>query len=145
LLELLDRFAEAWNRHDLDALMSMMTDDSVFESSLVLRRMDSGATEGGGPRRVRRITNDSGRLVAEMEVADAQVGMIAAESIRQPRHPDQRGAALARRHACPAGAAATNALSAEVLVTDLGNGGGDASGFYSSAKRSTWRRERLSP
>lgn len=94
MLELLDRFAEAWNRHDLDALMSMMTDDSVFESSLVLRRMDSGATEGGGPRRVRRITNDSGRLVAEMEVADAQVGMIAAESIRQPRHPDQRGAAL---------------------------------------------------
>jgi steroid delta-isomerase-like uncharacterized protein len=33
LLELLDRFAEAWNRHDLDALMSMMTDDCVFEAS----------------------------------------------------------------------------------------------------------------
>ncbi len=32
-LELLDRFAEAWNRHDLDALMSMMTDDCVFEAS----------------------------------------------------------------------------------------------------------------
>jgi steroid delta-isomerase-like uncharacterized protein len=30
---LLDRFAEAWNRHDLDALMSMMTDDCVFEAS----------------------------------------------------------------------------------------------------------------
>ena len=33
LLALLDRFAEAWNRHDLDALMSMMTDDCVFEAS----------------------------------------------------------------------------------------------------------------
>jgi steroid delta-isomerase-like uncharacterized protein len=33
LLALLDRFAEAWNRHDLDALMSMMTDDCVFQAS----------------------------------------------------------------------------------------------------------------
>ena len=33
LRRLLDRFAEAWNRHDLDALMSMMTDDCVFEAS----------------------------------------------------------------------------------------------------------------
>jgi steroid delta-isomerase-like uncharacterized protein len=31
--ELLVRFAKAWNRHDLDALMSMMTDDCVFEAS----------------------------------------------------------------------------------------------------------------
>ena len=33
LLTLLDRFADAWNRHDLDALMEMMTDDCVFEAS----------------------------------------------------------------------------------------------------------------
>jgi ketosteroid isomerase-like protein len=33
LLTLLDRFADAWNRHDLDALMSMMTDDCVFQAS----------------------------------------------------------------------------------------------------------------
>jgi steroid delta-isomerase-like uncharacterized protein len=32
-LRLLERFAEAWNRHDLDALMSMMTDDGVFAAS----------------------------------------------------------------------------------------------------------------
>jgi steroid delta-isomerase-like uncharacterized protein len=32
-LELLDRFAAAWNRHDLDAIMSMMSDDCVFQSS----------------------------------------------------------------------------------------------------------------
>ena len=32
-IKLLDRFAEAWNRHDLEGLMSMMTDDCVFEAS----------------------------------------------------------------------------------------------------------------
>jgi steroid delta-isomerase-like uncharacterized protein len=30
---LLTAFAEAFNRHDLDALMSMMTDDCVFDAS----------------------------------------------------------------------------------------------------------------
>jgi ketosteroid isomerase-like protein len=30
---LLQAFAEAWNRHDLDALMSMMTTDCVFQAS----------------------------------------------------------------------------------------------------------------
>jgi steroid delta-isomerase-like uncharacterized protein len=30
---LLERFADAWNRHDLDALMAMMTDDCLFEAS----------------------------------------------------------------------------------------------------------------
>ena len=29
----LTAFAEAWNRHDIDALMSFMTDDCVFEAS----------------------------------------------------------------------------------------------------------------
>ena len=33
LLALLDHFADAWNQHDLDALMSMMTDDCVFDAS----------------------------------------------------------------------------------------------------------------
>jgi ketosteroid isomerase-like protein len=33
LLQLLQQFAEAFNRHDLDALMSMMTDAPVFEAS----------------------------------------------------------------------------------------------------------------
>ncbi len=31
--EALQAFADAWNRHDLEALMSFMTDDCVFESS----------------------------------------------------------------------------------------------------------------
>ena len=33
LTQTLDRFADAWNRHDVDALMSMMTPDGVFEAS----------------------------------------------------------------------------------------------------------------
>jgi steroid delta-isomerase-like uncharacterized protein len=31
--EFLQAFADAWNRHDLEGLMSFMTDDCVFESS----------------------------------------------------------------------------------------------------------------
>ena len=33
LLTLLNRFADAWNRHDLDGLMAMMADDCVFQAS----------------------------------------------------------------------------------------------------------------
>lgn len=32
-VEVLRAFADAWNRHDADAIMSFMTDDCVFESS----------------------------------------------------------------------------------------------------------------
>ena len=32
-VEALQAFADAWNRHDANALMSFMTDDCVFESS----------------------------------------------------------------------------------------------------------------
>jgi len=31
--ETLQAFADAWNRHDVDALMSFMTDDCIFEAS----------------------------------------------------------------------------------------------------------------
>lgn len=32
-IETLSAFADAWNRHDVDALMSFMTDDCVFETA----------------------------------------------------------------------------------------------------------------
>jgi len=32
IIALLERFAQAWNRHDADALVSMMTSDGVFET-----------------------------------------------------------------------------------------------------------------
>jgi steroid delta-isomerase-like uncharacterized protein len=32
-VDVLEAFANAWNRHDVDALMSFMTEDCVFESS----------------------------------------------------------------------------------------------------------------
>jgi hypothetical protein len=31
--KLLEVFADAWNRHDVDSVMSMMTDDGIFEAS----------------------------------------------------------------------------------------------------------------
>jgi ketosteroid isomerase-like protein len=37
--ETLHAFADAWNRHDVDALMSFMTDDCVFESSAGLDKI----------------------------------------------------------------------------------------------------------
>ena len=33
ILTLLDAFADAWNRHDTDAILSMMTGDCIFEAS----------------------------------------------------------------------------------------------------------------
>jgi ketosteroid isomerase-like protein len=33
LERLLEAFADAWNRHDVEALMSMMTEDAIFEAS----------------------------------------------------------------------------------------------------------------
>jgi ketosteroid isomerase-like protein len=33
LEDLLEAFADAWNRHDVEALMSMMTEDGIFEAS----------------------------------------------------------------------------------------------------------------
>jgi len=32
-VEFLEAFADAWNRHDVDDLMSFMTDDCIFEAS----------------------------------------------------------------------------------------------------------------
>jgi hypothetical protein len=32
-IEFLQAFADAWNRHDVDALMTFMTEDCVFEAS----------------------------------------------------------------------------------------------------------------
>jgi steroid delta-isomerase-like uncharacterized protein len=50
LVGLLDRFADAWNRHDLDALMAMMTDDCVFQASA---GPDVDGQRSEGPQAVR--------------------------------------------------------------------------------------------
>jgi ketosteroid isomerase-like protein len=50
-LALLDAFADAWNRHDTDAILSMMTDDCVFEAS---RGPDVKGTIYTGQGEVRR-------------------------------------------------------------------------------------------
>lgn len=50
-IETLQAFADAWNRHDIDALMSFMTDDCVFESFL---GTDACGTRFSGREAVRR-------------------------------------------------------------------------------------------
>jgi steroid delta-isomerase-like uncharacterized protein len=50
MLKVLEAFAEAWNRHDVDALMSFMTDDCVFEASA---GPDVSGTRYVGPEAVR--------------------------------------------------------------------------------------------
>ena len=42
----LDDFANAWNRHDVDAILSMMTADCVFESSRSARTWLGCVTSG---------------------------------------------------------------------------------------------------
>jgi steroid delta-isomerase-like uncharacterized protein len=49
-VEALQDFADAWNRHDVDALMSFMTDDCVFEASA---GPDIAGTRYVGPEAVR--------------------------------------------------------------------------------------------
>ena len=49
--ETLQAFADAWNRHDVDALMSFMTDDCVFEASA---GADVCGQRTSGPQAVRR-------------------------------------------------------------------------------------------
>jgi ketosteroid isomerase-like protein len=50
-LALLDAFAGAWNRHDTDAILSMMTEDCIFEAS---RGPDVKGTVYTGQDEVRR-------------------------------------------------------------------------------------------
>ena len=45
--EFLDAFADAWNRHDVDAIMSAMTDDCVFEASSGLGMKERSTMDSG--------------------------------------------------------------------------------------------------
>jgi ketosteroid isomerase-like protein len=51
MTEFLDAFAEAWNRHDVNAILSMMTPDCVFEAS---RGPEVKGTRYVGQEEVRR-------------------------------------------------------------------------------------------
>jgi steroid delta-isomerase-like uncharacterized protein len=50
-LTFLDAFADAWNQHDTDAILSMMTEDCIFEAS---RGPDVKGTVYRGQDEVRR-------------------------------------------------------------------------------------------
>ena len=51
----LDAFADAWNRHDVDAILAMMTDDCVFEAG---QGPDVNGTVFSGVGEVRRGIED---------------------------------------------------------------------------------------
>ncbi|KAB2920467.1 MAG: nuclear transport factor 2 family protein [Hyphomicrobiaceae bacterium] len=63
-VQTLQAFADAWNRHDINALMSFMTDDCVFESS-------AGA-EACGTRFVGREAVRRGYVLAWQTFPDAR-------------------------------------------------------------------------
>ena len=58
-VEFLEAFADAWNRHDVDDLMSFMTDDCVFESS---GGNDTCGTRFEGQEAVRKDRRQEGGL-----------------------------------------------------------------------------------
>ena len=68
--ERLQAFADAWNRHDVDALMSFMSDDCAFEASagpdyqLLIARSNAvpvGGAAGAGGRAGHRRRGQGGR------------------------------------------------------------------------------------
>ena len=64
LIDLLGAFADAWNRHDVDAIVSIMTDDCVYQSS--------GGSEAWGTRFSGRAEVRAGCLAALRDYPDAQ-------------------------------------------------------------------------
>ena len=65
-VEMLQAFADAWNRHDAEALMSFMSDDCVFEAS--------AGSEVAGTRYVGREAVKAGYLEVFATFADAHWG-----------------------------------------------------------------------
>lgn len=65
-VEMLQAFADAWNRHDTEALMSFMSDDCVFEAS--------AGPEASGTRYVGREAVKAGYLEVFASFPDAHWG-----------------------------------------------------------------------
>jgi len=53
LQEFIDRYNDAWNAHDVDAIVAMHTDDSVFAASTSGRTSSSRSGPPAAPRRAR--------------------------------------------------------------------------------------------
>lgn len=64
MIDLLGAFADAWNRHDVDAILSFMTDDCVYQSS--------AGSEAWGTRFSGRAEVRAGCLAALRDYPDAQ-------------------------------------------------------------------------
>lgn len=62
-------FSEAWNRHDIDALMSFMTEDCVFETAA---GDDACGSRHVGLEAVRRAFESAWKTVQDAQWRDAQ-------------------------------------------------------------------------
>ena len=67
-VEFLQAFADAWNRHDVDDLMSFMTDDCVFDTSA---GEDSCGTRYQGADEVRKGYSKSWEVFPDAQWNDA--------------------------------------------------------------------------
>ena len=66
---ILQAFADAWNRHDIDALMSFMTEDCVFEANA---GPDVAGTVFRGPDDVRRGFQRAWQIYPDARWSDAR-------------------------------------------------------------------------
>lgn len=66
-LHLLGEFSDAWNRHDIDALMSFMTEDCVFETAV---GAEACGTRHQGREAVRKAFASAWALVPDAQWRD---------------------------------------------------------------------------
>lgn len=67
--QILQAFADAWNRHDIDALMSFMTEDCVFEANA---GPDAVGTRFHGTEAVRRGFQRAWNIYPDARWSDAR-------------------------------------------------------------------------
>ncbi len=91
--ELIDRWIDAWNRHDLDAIMDMCDDDIEFVSPFLVSMYDtpSGALHGKDALRgwfAQSATNPSFHIEPPIHVLTGVDTIVLVESITERRAAD---------------------------------------------------------
>ena len=96
--EVLQAFADAWNRHDVDALMSFMTEDCVFEASA---GPDVCGTRYAGREAVRAGFAEVWATFPDAHWGNARHFVMAIEECRSGRSREHGRTALASKsHGC---------------------------------------------
>jgi len=86
-VEMLQAFADAWNRHDPEALMSFMSDDCVFEAS--------AGPEVAGTRYVGREAVKAGYLEVFATFTGPTLAISYTAIVESPSGPSQERARMA--------------------------------------------------